>query len=75
MEVIDSKEKIKKKCRCQDYQTHYEKLSSTVDIQKYLKEGITLAMLDEIARRNTDNEMAQKVQLARDKLFDKILAA
>jgi len=32
-------------------------------------------MLDEIARRNTDNEMARKVQLARDRLFDKIVAA
>jgi hypothetical protein len=32
-------------------------------------------MLDKIARRYTDNEMAEKVQLARDKLFDKILAA
>jgi hypothetical protein len=32
-------------------------------------------MLDEIARRYTDNEMAEKVQLARDRLFDKIVAA
>ena len=32
-------------------------------------------MLDKKARRYTDNEMAKKVQLERDKLFDKILAA
>jgi hypothetical protein len=32
-------------------------------------------MTDINSRRNTDNEMARKVQLARDKLFDKILAA
>jgi len=74
-EVMDQKGKIKKKYRCQDYQTPYEKLRSIPDVQKYLKEGITLEMLDEIARRNTDNEMAQKVQLARDQLFDKIVAA
>jgi transposase InsO family protein len=74
-EVIDHKGKIKKKYRYQDYQTPYEKLRSIPEVQKYLKEGITLEMLDEIARRNTDNEMAQKVQLARDQLFDKILAA
>ncbi len=74
-EVMDQKGKIKKKYRCQDYQTPYEKLRSIPDVQKYLKEGITLEMLDEIARRNTDNEMAEKVQLARDQLFDKIVAA
>jgi len=74
-EVMDKKGKIKKKYRCQDYQTPYEKLRSIPDVQKYLKEGITLEMLDEIARRNTDNEMAEKVQLARDRLFDKIVAA
>jgi hypothetical protein len=74
-EVIDHKGKIKKKYRYQDYQTPYEKLRSIPEVQKYLKDGITLEMLDEIARRNTDNEMAQKVQLARDQLFDKILAA
>jgi len=28
------------------------------DIQKYLKEGITLEILDRIAKRYTDNEMA-----------------
>jgi hypothetical protein len=73
--VIDKKGGIKKKYLYQDYKTPYEKLRSIFDVQKYLKEGITLAMLDGIARRNTDNEMAQKVQLARDRLFDKILAA
>jgi hypothetical protein len=74
-EVIDSKGKIKKKYRYQDYQTPYEKLKSIPDVQKYLKEGITLEMLDQIAKKYTDNEMAEKVQLSRSKLFDKIVAA
>jgi len=74
-EVIDKKGKIKKKYYYQDYQTPYEKLKSIPDTQKYLKDGITLEMLDIIERRYTDNEMAEKIQLARDKLFDKILAA
>jgi len=69
------KGKIKKKYRYQDYKTPYEKLRSIPDAQKYLKESITLKMLDEIARRNTDNEMAEKAQLARDKLFDTIIAS
>ena len=74
-ETIDSKGKIKKKYRYQDYQTPYEKLRSIPDVEKYLKEGITLKMLDNIAHRYTDNEMAEKVQLARSRLFAKILAA
>ena len=74
-EVIDHKGKIKKKYYYQDYQTPYEKLKSIPDAQKYLKDGINLEMLDKKAKRYTDNEMAEKVQLARDKLFDKILAA
>jgi hypothetical protein len=55
--------------------TPYEKLRSIPNARVYLKESITFKMLDKIARRYTDNEMAKKVQLERDKLFDKILAA
>jgi len=73
--VKDKKGKIKKKYRYQDYMTPYEKLRSIPDARIYLKEGITFEMLDKTARRYTDNEMAKKVQLERDKLFDKILAA
>ena len=73
--VKDKKGKIKKKYRYQDYMTPYEKLRSIPDAQIYLKESITLERLDKIAKRYTDNEMAKKVQLERDKLFDKILAA
>ena len=75
MAVKDKKGKIKKKYRYQDYMTPYEKLRSIPDARIYLKESITLERLDKISRRYTDNEMAKKVQLERDKLFDKILAA
>jgi len=75
IEVKDKKGKIKKKYRYQDYMTPYEKLRSIPDARVYLKESITFEMLDKKARRYTDNEMAKKVQLERDKLFDKILAA
>jgi len=73
--VKDKKGKIKKKYRYQDYMTPYEKLRSIPDARIYLKESITLERLDKIAKRYTDNEMAKKVQLERDKLFDKILVA
>ena len=67
--------KFEKKYRYQDYMTPYEKLRSISNARVYLKEGVTFEMLDKIARRYTDNEMAKKVQLERNKLFDKILAA
>ena len=75
IEAKDKKGKIKKKYRYQDYMTPYEKLRSISNARVYLKEGVTFEMLDKIARRYTDNEMAKKVQLERNKLFDKILAA
>jgi hypothetical protein len=74
-EVMDQKGKIKKKYLYQDYQTPYEKLKSIPDVRKYLKTGITLELSDKIAEKYTDNEMAEKVQLARDQFFDKILVA
>jgi len=55
--------------------TPYEKLRSIPNARLYLKESITFERLDKKARRYSDNEMAKKVQLERDKLFDKILAA
>jgi len=57
------------------YMTPYEKLRSIPNARVYLKESVTFEMLDKKAKRYTDNEMAKKVQLERDKLFDKILAA
>jgi len=40
--------------------TPYEKLRSIPDVRVYLKESITLEMLDKIAKRYTDNEMTKK---------------
>ena len=42
--------------------TPYEKLRSIPYARIYLKESISLEMLDKITRRYTDNEMAKKVQ-------------
>jgi len=41
----------------------------------YLKAGITIEMLDKIAERKNDNEIAKEVQDRRYKLFNKILPA
>ena len=55
--------------------TPYEKLKSLSNYQLYLKAGITIEMLDKIAKRKTDNEIAKEVQDSRYKLFNKILLA
>lgn len=75
VEKTDRKGKVKKVYPHEGYMTPYEKLKSLPDARKYLKKGITFNDLDKVAMRYTDNEMAEKVQDERRKLFDKILSA
>ena len=72
-EITDKKGKIKKVYKQEDYMTPYEKLKSLSNYKSYLEEGITVEMLDKIAKRKSDNEIASEVQDGRYKLFDKIL--
>ena len=74
-EITDKKGKIKKVYKPQDYMTPYEKLKSLPNYQLYLKAGITIKILNKIAKRKTDNEIAREVQDNRYKLFNKILPA
>jgi len=74
-ETVDKKGKIKKVYKEKDYMTPYEKLKSLPNYQLYLKAGITIEMLDKIAERKNDNEIAKEVQDRRYKLFNKILPA
>ena len=66
----DSKGKIKKIYRQEDFQTPYEKLKSIPESGKYLKKGITFAMLDKIVYSKSDNDMAATVQKQRSRLFE-----
>jgi len=50
-------------------------LKSLLNCQLYLKAGTTIEMLDKIAKRKTDNEIAKEVQDSRYKLFNRILPA
>jgi transposase InsO family protein len=68
----DSKGKVKKIYRQDDFKTPYEKLKSIPDGHRYLKEGITFATLDKIVYSKTDNEMAAVVQKQRSRLFEQI---
>jgi transposase InsO family protein len=68
--TVDAKGKRRKKY--QTYQTPYERLKSLKDAGQYLREGITLEMLDKAAGLKTDNESAEGMQEAKDKLFNRL---
>ena len=66
-DTIDAKGKIKKKY--DQYLTPYEKLLSLKNPKQYLREGVTLQMLKEIAQEKSDNEYAELMQKEKAKLF------
>jgi len=49
--------------------TPYDKLKSLPGVEQYLKPGITLVALDEYAMKMSDNDAADCLQRARQKLF------
>ena len=65
-DYVDKRGKIRKKYD----QTFvpYEKLKSLENAEQYLKEGITFAMLDEIAYAKSDNDFAEEMKKAKSKL-------
>ena len=65
---IDKRGKEKKKYDI--YMTAYEKLRSLSNPEQYLKTGVTFLMLDRIAYQFSDNEWAEKMQKAKQKLFE-----
>ena len=52
--------------------TPYEKLKSLPEANQYLKDGVTLKKLDDIARTMTDNQAADHLQQQRTLLFKQI---
>ena len=52
--------------------TPFEKLKSLDGAQQYLKPGITLEKLDEIAMTINDNEAAKQLKEAKQQLFKTI---
>jgi len=73
-EQVDAKGRVKKLYPHQSYMTPYEKLKSIPHADQCLKETITFTMLDKIANRKSDNEMAGLVQQQRGKLLDSVTA-
>jgi len=76
--TVDAKGKRSKKY--ETYQTPHERLKALVNAarshpsepDKYLREGVSLEVLDGIAAKQTDNESARGMQEAKDRLFKKL---
>lgn len=65
----DKKGKERRRYPYRNMMTPYEKLKSLPDAQSFLKPGITLESLDDIAHAITDNEAARRLNQARERLF------
>ena len=62
--------KVKKKYTI--WMTPYDRLKSLKDAEKYLRPGITFAMLDKIALAKSDNEFAEEMKKAKVAVFEKL---
>jgi len=71
--TVDAKGKRRKKY--ETYQTPYERFRSLKKSNQYLREDITFEALDKVAANKTDNEFAQMMQKAKDKLFNELVQA
>ena len=67
--VTDDKGKQKRKYRYEDMMTPFEKFLSLPRSSQYLKPGTTLRKLNAFALEMTDNDAAEQMNTARDKLF------
>jgi hypothetical protein len=65
-------EKGRRHRKYETYQTPYERLKSLKKAKRYLRKGVTLELLDQVAGRYTDNECAQQMQEAKARLFRKL---
>ena len=70
--IIDRRGKIRKIYPYEKVMTPYEKLKSLPDAISYLKPGVSLEHLDDIANQMSDNEFAERMVKARSNLFHDI---
>jgi len=69
----NAKGKQRKIYRYQNMMTPYDKLKSLPDSEEYLKPGVSFEILDKLAHQISDNQAADQLQKARQKLFKIIL--
>ena len=67
--IQDKRGKEIKTYPAEDYQVPYEKLKSLENAEQYLKSNISFKVLDKIAYQMSDNQFAEKMQKAKEKLF------
>jgi len=68
----DHKGKQRKVYRYETMMTPYDNLKSLPDAKDYLKPGLSFEILDKLAHQISDNEAADQLQKARQKLFKTI---
>ena len=67
--VTDHRGKIKKTYPYREVMTPYEKFKSLPMAERYLRPGVTMDKLDDIASKMSDNEFAERMVRARSNLF------
>ncbi len=70
--ITDEKGKQRKKYPYEAMMTPYDKLKSLPESEKYLKNGLTFEIIDNIAFSISDNQSADQLQAARQSLFNTI---
>jgi transposase InsO family protein len=70
--IIDPRGKVKKKYPYREVMTPYEKLKSLPEAVSYLRQGVTIEKLDDIANQMSDNEFAERMVKARSNLLQDI---
>jgi transposase InsO family protein len=69
VEDIDRKGRIKKKYPYDKINTPFEKLKSILDVEQYLRSGVTLEKMQQYADQMSDNNFAQRMVIARSNLL------
>jgi len=70
--VVDHRGKVKKTYPYKEVMTPYEKFTSLPAAEGYLRSGVTMERLDDIACQMSDNEFAERMVKARSNLFQQI---
>ncbi len=66
---IDTRGKVRKKYRVDDYKIPVDRLLSIVGVEKYLKDGVTISELKKKKLTQSHFEAAEEVSEARERLF------
>jgi len=67
---VDGRGRRHRRYRANGYRTPFEKLSSLPDWVRYLKPGVTRESLERTARAMSDTTAAERLQAARQRLFE-----